>query len=263
VNRNRRRNMKYELTEETFYVRGLRLYRVRYLESGELGGWIESEKNLAQKGTAKVCESAWVYGNAKVYEDAQVCGVAVVCGNALVSGNAQVYGSAWMCGNAKVYEGAKVCGDAVVCGSTRVCGDAQVYGYAGVHEDAQVYDNAQVYGDAVVRGCAQVYGDAQVCGRAQVYGDARICGDTWDVAPLQIQGTRFPFCVSSQASLSIGCMTVPLDAWPAACEQYFDTHRFTEDERIEYKLYFNLAANLYGWDVPLFPVGRIEEKKAV
>jgi hypothetical protein len=34
--------MKYELTGETKEVCGKLLYRVRYLENGELGGWIES-----------------------------------------------------------------------------------------------------------------------------------------------------------------------------------------------------------------------------
>ena len=33
--------MKYELTDETIEVYGKKLRRVRYLETGELGGWIE------------------------------------------------------------------------------------------------------------------------------------------------------------------------------------------------------------------------------
>lgn len=82
--------MKYEFTGETKTFCGVELKRIRTLEdntrygvaAGDLGGWIESEKNLEQSG------NAWVYGDAWVY------------GNARVSGNAQVYGNAWVSGNA-------------------------------------------------------------------------------------------------------------------------------------------------------------------
>ena len=87
---------KYELTTETKVVSGHTLYRIRALvafgsvDTGELGGWIENETNLAQYG------NAWVYGNARVY------------GNAQVHGKAQVYGNAWVCGNAWVYDNAAI-----------------------------------------------------------------------------------------------------------------------------------------------------------
>lgn len=69
---------KYELTSETKIVFGHILYRIKALSSfgcvsaGDLGGFLESEKNLSQNG------NAWVSGNARVY------------GNARVSGNAEV-----------------------------------------------------------------------------------------------------------------------------------------------------------------------------
>jgi hypothetical protein len=56
------------------------LYRIRALrdiprhgvEPGDLGGFVESEKNLSQDG------DAWVYGGARVFDGAQVCGGAVI-----------------------------------------------------------------------------------------------------------------------------------------------------------------------------------------
>jgi hypothetical protein len=170
----RRREMKYELTEETIEVFDRTLRRIRYLETGEVGGWLESEKNLSQDGDAQVYGDARVSGNARVY------------------GNAQVYGNAWVYGNARVY------------------------------------------------------------GNAQVYGDA------WEVSPLQIQGTKYFFSVSSKTSIRIGCTDKTVDAWLASYEHGFDEYGFTEKERIEYKLYFNLAATLYGWEVPLFSIDKIE-----
>ena len=69
---------KYEQTSETKVINGVELHRIKALESfgsikkGELGGWIEDEKNLSQYG------NAWVYDNAKVSGNAEVSGNAVV-----------------------------------------------------------------------------------------------------------------------------------------------------------------------------------------
>ena len=141
-------NDKYKLTTNTKEVYGRVLYRIKALKDfgdivkGELGGWVEAEKNLQVSG------NAWVYGNA------QVSGNAGVFGNARVYGNAQVYGDARVSGNAQVY------------------GDAQVFGNAWVSGDAGVYGDALVYGNALVSGNAGVYGDARVYGNARVYSDA-------------------------------------------------------------------------------------------
>ena len=81
---------KYELTSETKIVFGHILYRIKalssfgYVSAGDLGGFLESEKNLSQNG------DAWVYGNAEVYGDAWVYGNARVYGDARVYGNAEV-----------------------------------------------------------------------------------------------------------------------------------------------------------------------------
>ena len=121
---------KYELTSETKVINGLELHRIKALKSfgninkGELGGWIESEKNLSQDG------DSWVYDNAKVYE------------NARVFDNAKVYNNAWVRGNATV------------------SGDATVEDNATVGEDATVEENAWVRGNARVGGDATVGGDA-------------------------------------------------------------------------------------------------------
>jgi carbonic anhydrase/acetyltransferase-like protein (isoleucine patch superfamily) len=139
--------MKYSLTTNTKQFNGVTLYQIKAqkdfgsVKKGELGGWIEKERNLSQDG------SCWVCGNAQVCGDALVCGNAQVCGDALVHGDAQVHGNAL------------------------VCGDALVHG------DALVYGNAQVFGDALVYGNAQVCGNARVCGNAQVYGNAQVFGN--------------------------------------------------------------------------------------
>ena len=100
---------KIEIYEKT-------LYQIQAIVSfgsvldGELGGYIETEKNLSQENNAWVYDGAWVSGDAWVY------------------GDARVYGNAWVYGDARVYGNAWVYGDARVSGNARVSGDARVYG---------------------------------------------------------------------------------------------------------------------------------------
>ena len=71
---------KYRLTEETIRVGNRTLYRIQALrdfgevKEGELGGYIEAEKNLSQCCDAWVSDNAWVYGNARVSDNACVYG---------------------------------------------------------------------------------------------------------------------------------------------------------------------------------------------
>ena len=71
---------KYELTDETIEVYGTALHRIKALKDfgnvkkGELGGYVESERNLSQEGNCWVYSNAEVCGNAKVYSNALVCG---------------------------------------------------------------------------------------------------------------------------------------------------------------------------------------------
>lgn len=81
-------NKKYELLkDDCIEHEGKTLHRIkslkdfRNIKAGDLGGYVESEKNLSNDG------NCWIYNKAKVYDDAEVYGYANVCGNAIVSGN--------------------------------------------------------------------------------------------------------------------------------------------------------------------------------
>ena len=125
---------KYELVESNKIIFGnVILYRIKALvdilnivKAGELGGYVESEKNLSHEGNCWVGDGASVYGNAYVYGDAQVYGDAKVYGNAQVSGNAKVYNDAYIYGDAYVYDDAQVYGDTYISGNTKVGKDALI-----------------------------------------------------------------------------------------------------------------------------------------
>ena len=66
---------KFELTGESINHFGRTLFRIRALvafrcvEVGELGGYLEKEKNLSQEDDAWVFGDAQVFGNARVYDN--------------------------------------------------------------------------------------------------------------------------------------------------------------------------------------------------
>ena len=89
---------KYELTDETMTVDGVTYHRIRackdfdvqgyHVKAGDLGGYVESERNIDQDGNAWVDNNAMVVGNARVRDDAMVVGNARVRDDAVVGGNA-------------------------------------------------------------------------------------------------------------------------------------------------------------------------------
>ena len=136
---------KYELTEETTNIFGKTLHRIRAtrdfsnVHAGDLGGFIEDERNLSHDENAWVGDEARVDGNALVYGNAWAYGEARVSGNALVSGDARVEGKALVSGDARVGGNALVSGDARVGGKALVSGNALVYGNALVKGTRDIY----------------------------------------------------------------------------------------------------------------------------
>ena len=134
---------KYELTGETKEIGCRILHRIRALidipvhdvKAGDLGGWIEAEKNLSQKGAAWVTDSAVVMdaacvtGDARVMDSARVTGLSMVAGNALVMGNARVMGTA------RVTDSARVTGKALVTDSA----DYIAIGAIGSRDDTTTF----------------------------------------------------------------------------------------------------------------------------
>jgi len=164
--------MKYKIRKDLSIHSGdTILYRIERLSDGLIGGYVESESNLSQKGNCWVGGDAKVYGEARVFEDAQVYGEAIVFDGAEIFGNPWVFGDARVCGNSKIYNNAQVYGNA------EVFDNARVYGFAKVYENAEVYDNAEVFCSALVYGSAKVFGKAQIFGNSWVFGDARVCGN--------------------------------------------------------------------------------------
>ena len=141
---------KFELTDE--YITkpsGTKLFRIRALvdfldvQAGDKGGYIESEENLSQNGTA------WVYDEAQVYGNAQVTSGAQLRDRAQVFGYARIFGSALIGDNAQIHDFARVCNHVCITGNARVYGNAQVTGDARIYGDARICEDVDY---AVVKG---------------------------------------------------------------------------------------------------------------
>ena len=137
---------KYELLKDVHIeYEGHTLYRIRALKdfnnisAGDIGGYIEHEKNLSQYS------KCWVYDEAKVY------------GNAHIFGNAKIFDNVNVYGNASIFE------------------NAQIYDNAKIHGNSKVYDNAIVFGNAIVNGNAKIYNCAEIFKNA-IISKGRIIG---------------------------------------------------------------------------------------
>ena len=163
---------KYELTKETIKNNfGKKLFRIRALidfadvKKGDLGGFIEKEKNLSHDG------NAWVYDDAQVFDDASVYDNAVIKHLANVGGHAKVYGNSRVCEHASIFDGAKIFDN------SRVGGNACVTGRVYVFDNAYVSGNAYIHDEVRICGYAMVYGEACICEKALIGGYTGICDD--------------------------------------------------------------------------------------
>ena len=79
------------MTEKTKEFKGHTLYRIQAVKDfgevkkGDLGGWIESEKNLSQDDDSWVGGETMVFDNAIVTDFGFVNGCAEICGDAIVT----------------------------------------------------------------------------------------------------------------------------------------------------------------------------------
>lgn len=225
---------KYELLkDDTVEHFGRTLYRIKALitfglvGAGQLGGYIETEKNLDHSGNAWVYDNAMVFGNARVFGNAGVYGNAWVFGNAGVFGNARVYGTARVSGNAWVYGNAGVFGNAWVYGTARVSGDARVYGNAGVYGNARVFGDAWVSGNAWVSGDARVRSFAVISERKMIFWASNVGSEN---GTLTVFNGKFGLIVTR------GCFTGTVDEFLSKSKEVHDdkTHH-------EYKLLIEVA----------------------
>lgn len=77
---------------------------------GDLGGWVESEKNLSHEGKCWITDNAMIFDNARVEHDA------TMIDNAIAFDDAKIIHNAIVADNVKVFGEAEITGFAIVTG---------------------------------------------------------------------------------------------------------------------------------------------------
>ena len=174
--------IKYTLRRDlTKNVDGRILYRIEAtkdfsdVKKGDLGGWIEKEDNLSQKGDCWVYSNACLFNNVVVKDNAQIHGNARIYDDTYIFDNASIYGNATLYNSVKVSDEAKVHGNAIITDKVKVFGNADIYGYA------KLCDECKIYGEAVIRDYGFVYGEAEIAGDAIIKDkfDYIVCRNNW------------------------------------------------------------------------------------
>ena len=117
---------KYRILFDEIYSQG-NLHRIQALKNfddvhkGDIGGFIENESNLSQKG------NCWIYDDAIVKNKAKVMK------------------------NAKIYNNAKIYGFAEVSNNVIISNNAEIFETAKIYNDVQIRNNVKVYGEAIIK----------------------------------------------------------------------------------------------------------------
>lgn len=151
---------KYEFTGDTLEIEGRVLKRIvalkdfqilgKTIRKGDLGGWIESEKNLSQEGNCWVDDEARVYGN--VYQE-----------ETTVTGNAWVFGEAIIQDNSTIQDDVTIYGNVRITNS-KMMGNVSAYGKVWIDKSA-IYSRGrgQLYGNVVIDSCQIAGGSYTIC----------------------------------------------------------------------------------------------------
>lgn len=174
-------NLKYEITditnEEYPFLRRIRALRDvgDQVKVGDLGGFVESESNLATDPS----DGAWIFDDAIAAGNAYVDMGSYLRKNAVACDNAYVSHGSVLSNHARAEDDAYLRG-AVMNGSARVSGCAQIISVPSQFGTPLLSGHCQVYGS--------VRGDVRVTGTAVILPGEEILNDTKDTFVLTDTG---------------------------------------------------------------------------
>ena len=198
-------NEKFELLEnDTKQLGEMVLRRIRatksfettnnhLIESGQLGGYVQSEDNLSQYGLSWVADDACVCGKARVEDDALVgdqalvSDYAIVRQNAIVYENARLFGHAIIEGSAIAFQQCRIGGHFTISDNCMIYGKARIAGHGtGIIDSAvQIYDYASIFsayhikitGEVEIFEFAHITGGCKICDSVKIHGKACVVGN--------------------------------------------------------------------------------------
>lgn len=246
---------KFELIENSeIYIFGRTLRQIRAIKDfgaikvGDLGGFLEFEKNLSHDNNAWVAERAMILGNAKIYDNAYISERALITDHAEIYGNATVKGNAVVSNHARIYDNAEVFGEATISGNANIYENAVIA--------TRVYGNAHIYGDVSL----SFFPFQQICGNANVSQRTDVVCFV-DVG--SHKGTLTVCKATSGLFISRGCFAGTEQEFLRAIEHTHENNTFAQEYR---KLLYYAKAIInhddsvelndisYNYISPLFPL---------
>lgn len=143
-------HLYYDSEDESEMEEEYRLYRIQSLrdfgdvKKGDLGGYIQTQKNLSHSGNCWIYDKAIAGDDSKVKDNAKVMDGAIVRGAAVVSKNAVLT------------DGTRVASSAIVTDNA-VVKFTDIYG-ENVIKDNAVLNHGEIWGNLVVSGNAKLSG---------------------------------------------------------------------------------------------------------
>ena len=168
-------------------------------------------------------------------------------------------GGGWVHDNCDVSADTRIDAQSYVADGSRVLNGSRVDG-SSVLNGSRV-DGSRVDGSSVLNGSRVLNGscvdcsivDGSIVDGSRVDAEARLSGGTHTRNPIWIRGTRYSIGFSRPGFVASGCITKPLAWWLEHVERCAEEHRYTAEQRKEYRLHVeHIAAwmRLYGVDKP-------------
>lgn len=157
---------KYILLPETKLQKNKIVYRIQAIKNfsdvkeGDLGGFVESEKNLSHSGTC------WIYSgvamdSSRIEDDAKIYGSSLISKQALVKDLAEIRDS-------------EVTDSAIVKNSARISFFSTISGSCLIKDYARVETTSIVTGSATVKGRAVITTTSKICDNVIIAENATI-----------------------------------------------------------------------------------------
>lgn len=246
---------KYKMTNETMEYNGSTLHRIKALidipgpipvHKGDLGGWIESERNLSQKGKAWIFNEAKVYDYAMINGDAHITDLVEISGCAVISdrakvinkakvhGAAYVYGDSFVMDNSIIINHARVHGHTYIADNSCISDDAEVYGNAIIYGDAYIHEKAFIGGEVSVRGEANIGGRVHLRGNEKILSDAYICDEEKDIMCVTNVGSRFDRLTAfrtanGEVKITAGCFVGTIKEFEAKVKETHGNNKYAKE----------------------------------
>lgn len=162
----------YEILKDDFKFFGeSKVFRIRHLKTGQLGGWIEKESNLPNEFVhpenpmmgAWVFNEAVVKNNAEISEKAQAFDHSIIEDNATIGNRAHIFDNAKLSQNSCVAWDAQIMQDAVISGKAKIFGYSKIFGQSIVTGNCMIFESSQVFGKSVIDGESIIRGNSVIC----------------------------------------------------------------------------------------------------